>query len=151
MVALQVLGRRDQGDPPLHFQRRGIEASDGYLGSHSVQQFPDRLQRADSMFLRQQPSKLAFLRAMHFGPIGREKRIERSLAAVDSPISISLDPESWRWIAEDLDIEDIGSRNGIYAGDKENYKEEEKRVYRHELTDGDYLLVGETTLVFKEV
>jgi pSer/pThr/pTyr-binding forkhead associated (FHA) protein len=46
---------------------------------------------------------------------------------------------------------DLGSRNGIYAGDQENYKDEENRVYRHELADGDYLLVGETTLVFKEI
>lgn len=46
---------------------------------------------------------------------------------------------------------DLGSRNGIYAGDKDHYKDEENRVYRHELSDGDYLLVGETTLVFKEV
>jgi hypothetical protein len=44
---------------------------------------------------------------------------------------------------------DMGSRNGIYAGARENYKNEENRVYRHELKDGDYLLVGDTTLVFK--
>jgi len=25
------------------------------------------------------------------------------------------------------------------------------RVYRHELQDGDYLLMGETTLVFKKL
>jgi hypothetical protein len=46
---------------------------------------------------------------------------------------------------------DLGSRNGIYAGDQETYRNEENRVYRHELRDGDYLLVGETTLVFKKV
>jgi hypothetical protein len=46
---------------------------------------------------------------------------------------------------------DMGSRNGTYAGDKESYKEEDSRVYRHELKDGDYLLIGETTLVFKKL
>lgn len=46
---------------------------------------------------------------------------------------------------------DMGSRNGIYVGDKSNYKDEGQRVYRHELHDGDYLLVGETTLVFKSL
>lgn len=46
---------------------------------------------------------------------------------------------------------DMGSRNGIFAGDKDNYRKEEQRVYRHELQDGDYLLVGETTLVFKRL
>ena len=46
---------------------------------------------------------------------------------------------------------DMGSRNGTFAGDKKTYQEEESRQYRHELQDGDYLLVGETTLVFKRV
>lgn len=46
---------------------------------------------------------------------------------------------------------DMGSRNGIYVGTRDNYKSEENRAYRHELTDGDYLLVGETSLVFKKL
>jgi pSer/pThr/pTyr-binding forkhead associated (FHA) protein len=46
---------------------------------------------------------------------------------------------------------DMGSRNGIFVGDKDNYQDEEQRVYRHELQDGDYLLMGETTLVFKRL
>ncbi|RPI59014.1 MAG: FHA domain-containing protein [Chloroflexi bacterium] len=46
---------------------------------------------------------------------------------------------------------DLGSRNGIYAGPRETFKNEENRVYRHELQDGDYLLMGETTLVFKKL
>jgi pSer/pThr/pTyr-binding forkhead associated (FHA) protein len=46
---------------------------------------------------------------------------------------------------------DLGSRNGIFVGDKDTYKDEENRVYRHELQDGDYLLIGETTLVFKRL
>jgi pSer/pThr/pTyr-binding forkhead associated (FHA) protein len=48
-------------------------------------------------------------------------------------------------------IYDLASSNGLYAGTKENYKDEQSRVYRHVLHDGDYLLIGETTLVFKQV
>jgi hypothetical protein len=46
---------------------------------------------------------------------------------------------------------DMGSRNGTYVGDRETYKDDESRTYRHELQDGDYILVGETTLVFKRI
>jgi hypothetical protein len=46
---------------------------------------------------------------------------------------------------------DMGSRNGIFIGDRDSYKNEESRVYRHQLKDGDYLLIGETTLVFKQI
>lgn len=46
---------------------------------------------------------------------------------------------------------DLASRNGTYAGSKETYRDPGSRVYRHVLQDGDYLLLGETTLVFKKV
>jgi hypothetical protein len=46
---------------------------------------------------------------------------------------------------------DMGSRNGTFVGDRQTYKDEENKKYRHELADGDYLLVGETTLVFKKL
>jgi pSer/pThr/pTyr-binding forkhead associated (FHA) protein len=46
---------------------------------------------------------------------------------------------------------DMGSRNGIFVGDQESYKEEENRIYRHELQDGDFLLMGETSLAFKKL
>jgi pSer/pThr/pTyr-binding forkhead associated (FHA) protein len=46
---------------------------------------------------------------------------------------------------------DLASANGVYAGNKDNYRNDESRVYRHELADGDYLLLGDTTLVFKQV
>jgi hypothetical protein len=46
---------------------------------------------------------------------------------------------------------DMGSSNGTYIGSKETYRDEDSRRYRHELQDGDYLLVGETTLVFKKI
>lgn len=46
---------------------------------------------------------------------------------------------------------DLASRNGTYVGSKETYRDPSSRVYRHVLQDGDYLLLGETTLVFKRV
>lgn len=46
---------------------------------------------------------------------------------------------------------DLASRNGTYAGAKDAYRDPASRVYRHVLHDGDYLLLGETTLVFKRV
>lgn len=46
---------------------------------------------------------------------------------------------------------DLASRNGTYVGSKETYRDPGSRVYRHVLHDGDYLLLGETTLVFKKV
>ena len=46
---------------------------------------------------------------------------------------------------------DLASSNGVYVGDRETYREEESRVYRHVLKDGDFILVGQTTLVFKQV
>ena len=46
---------------------------------------------------------------------------------------------------------DMASSNGTFAGAKESYKEDASRVYRHVLQDGDYVLIGETTLVFKRV
>jgi pSer/pThr/pTyr-binding forkhead associated (FHA) protein len=46
---------------------------------------------------------------------------------------------------------DMGSSNGTYIGSRETYKNESSRTYRHELQDGDYILIGETTLVFKKL
>jgi hypothetical protein len=48
-------------------------------------------------------------------------------------------------------IYDMGSRNGIFVGDRECYKDEENRSYRRQLEDGDCILIGETTLVFKKL
>lgn len=44
---------------------------------------------------------------------------------------------------------DLASRNGTFVGSKAAYRDDSSRVYRHTLHDGDYLLLGETTLVFK--
>ena len=46
---------------------------------------------------------------------------------------------------------DLASANGVFAGTKSDYKDEKSRVYRHILHDGDYVLIGETTLVFKQI
>ena len=43
---------------------------------------------------------------------------------------------------------DLASANGTFVGTRENYREDSSRVYRRELHDHDYILVGETTLVF---
>ncbi len=44
---------------------------------------------------------------------------------------------------------DMGSSNGTFVGNKESYRDEGSRTYRQPLADGDYVLIGETTLVFK--
>jgi hypothetical protein len=44
---------------------------------------------------------------------------------------------------------DLASANGTFVGGREDYRD--NQVYRHELEDGDFVLLGETTLVFKQV
>jgi hypothetical protein len=46
---------------------------------------------------------------------------------------------------------DMASSNGTFVGDRETYQDDESRVYRHVLQDGEFILVGQTTLVFKQV
>jgi hypothetical protein len=46
---------------------------------------------------------------------------------------------------------DMGSSNGTFVGDRQSHKDEENRTYRHELQDGDYVLIGETSLAFKKL
>ena len=43
---------------------------------------------------------------------------------------------------------DLASANGTFVGTRQNYREESSRAYRRELKQGDYILIGETTLVF---
>jgi hypothetical protein len=52
--------------------------------------------------------KLAELKAKHFTPEGREERIAKALHALEarSP-GFTLDRETWKWIAEDADLEDL--------------------------------------------
>jgi pSer/pThr/pTyr-binding forkhead associated (FHA) protein len=44
---------------------------------------------------------------------------------------------------------DLASANGTYVGNKQTFRDDASRTYRHELRDGDYILIGETALVFK--
>lgn len=46
---------------------------------------------------------------------------------------------------------DVGSTNGTFVGDRQTYREPTSRRYRHVLSDGEFVLIGETTLVFKKV
>lgn len=64
-------------------------------------------------------------------------------------LKIRIEPEEDG--AERFVLIDLASRNGTYAGNKAAYRDPASRVYRHVLQDGDYLLLGETTLVFKRV
>ena len=48
-----------------------------------------------------------------------------------------------------LTLYDLASANGTFAGSRDEYRD--SQIYRHELEDGDFILIGETTLVFKEV
>jgi FHA domain len=48
-------------------------------------------------------------------------------------------------------VYDLASANGTFVGTKQTYRDEDSRIYRRELMDGDYILVGETTLVFKHI
>ena len=52
--------------------------------------------------------KLAELKAKHFGAENREERIGKALALLDLPApKIILDKGTWKWAAENADIEDI--------------------------------------------
>jgi pSer/pThr/pTyr-binding forkhead associated (FHA) protein len=43
---------------------------------------------------------------------------------------------------------DLASANGTYAGTRENFSDDNSRVYRYELNSGTYILLGETVLTF---
>lgn len=47
-------------------------------------------------------------------------------------------------------VYDLATTNGTYVGTRETYRDDASRVYRRVLRDGDYLLLGETSLVFKQ-
>ena len=52
--------------------------------------------------------KLAELKAKHFTPEGREDRVTKALQALETPApGFTLDRETWKWIAEDADLEDL--------------------------------------------
>ncbi len=45
---------------------------------------------------------------------------------------------------------DQGSSNGTYVGDYETCQDDDEKIYRHVLQDGDYVRVGETIFIFKQ-
>lgn len=52
--------------------------------------------------------KLAELKAKHFTPEGREERIAKALQLLETPVlGFTLDRETWKWVAEDADLEDL--------------------------------------------
>ena len=62
-------------------------------------------------------------------------------------IKLEMNDEEKQFFA----LYDLASSNGTYVGDRETYQDDENRVYRHVLEDGDFILIGQTTLVFKQV
>lgn len=52
--------------------------------------------------------KLAELKAKHFTAEGREERIARALEKLNLPgPKFDADKETWKWAAENADVEDI--------------------------------------------
>jgi hypothetical protein len=72
---------------------------------------------------------------------------DQACSSQHAKIRLETDEEG----AETYVIYDLASTNGTFVGSKETYKDDASRVYRHTLQDGDYLLLGETTLVFKRI
>ncbi len=122
-------------------------------------------QHTVAMEIKQTPVPLAWLavvkgiggRQGHIHPLERETIVGRTkgdLTLNDDPavsgqhLKIKLETIEEH---EVFVLYDMASSNGTYAGDRKTYQEDESRVYRHVLQDGDFLLVGQTTLVFKQV
>jgi len=51
-------------------------------------------------------ARLEELVKRRFPPDGKEGRVERARAALYQEQPIKLSPEEWKWVAEDLDLED---------------------------------------------
>lgn len=62
---------------------------------------------------------------------------------------IRLEPREDDEEEQALVLYDLASANGTFAGERDDYRD--NQIYRHELKDGDFILIGETTLVFKQV
>ena len=62
---------------------------------------------------------------------------------------IRLEPSEEDEEKQVLVLYDLASANGTFARNRDEYHD--RRIYRHELHDGDFILIGETTLVFKQV
>jgi pSer/pThr/pTyr-binding forkhead associated (FHA) protein len=87
--------------------------------------------------------------------VGRAPNIEVSLSG-DPTISsqhVKVRLEQKEGGPEDEQVfvlYDLASANGTFVGTRQNYREDSSRAYRHELHQGDYILLGETSLVFLE-
>lgn len=51
-------------------------------------------------------SRLEALKRTRFTPESKDERVAKSLAALNQEESIHLTPGEWRWVAEDIDLED---------------------------------------------
>jgi len=53
-------------------------------------------------------TKLAQLKVRHFTPEGHKERIAKALQILDTRVpGFTLDRETWKWVAEDLAVEDL--------------------------------------------
>ena len=53
-------------------------------------------------------NKLAQLKARHFTSEGRKERIAKALQLLHNSVpGFTLDRETWKWVAEDLAVEDL--------------------------------------------
>ena len=108
MEGLQVLGERRQGLPADWFLVNATRRSDGILGNVSAQLAGGGKWASVRPGPWGYPTRLGRLKARVFTVEGRDRRIGQSLEAVDRPPKYDLDHETWRWVAESADIEDIG-------------------------------------------
>ena len=112
------------------------------------------------------PSLLAWLAAVE-GPgasrgqvftLQRETVIGRAAGQVALPgdayvsaehAKIRMEPNEEDEEEQVMVLYDLASANGTFAGDRDGYRD--NQIYRYVLKDGDFILIGETTLVFKKV
>ena len=73
---------------------------------------------------------------------------DESCSALHARIRVEPGPEDGEAV---FVLYDVGSTNGTFVGDRKTYRDAASRRYRHPLADGDFVLIGETTLVFKKV
>lgn len=77
--------------------------------------------------------------------LGNDKTISSQHAKIRLEPKDDESEEDTVWV-----LYDLASANGTFVGNRDNYRDETSRVYRRELHQGDYILLGETTVVFLE-
>ncbi len=75
----------------------------------------------------------------------------RDPAVSGQHLKIRLEPSELNPKVEEFVLYDMASANGTFVGDYATCKKEATRVYRYVLSDGLYILVGKTMLIFKQV